>query len=107
MTSTLVHTSTAVQGWDAFDRMVLRAASLRPAQTFDGLVGLLPEGISYHLVRTTLRDAMRAGLVESSRVHSTGPVIALGKTTTVYDLTAAGFIHVNSTGIRPADARAA
>lgn len=89
-TSTLIHTSTGARGWDAFDRIVLWAVGARPCQTFDGIVQLLPEGIAYHLVRSALKHAIRAGLVEQHRTYSDGPVVALDSARTVYTLTRSG-----------------
>ena len=59
------------RGWDAFDAMVLWAASERP--TFDGMTQLLPEGLSFHLVHRALEFAVADGLllqmVDDTSVH--------------------------------------
>ncbi|OLT12969.1 hypothetical protein BJF79_03450 [Actinomadura sp. CNU-125] len=42
-------------GWDTFDRLVAQAAVGLPNATVDTIAAVLPAGISYHLIETTLR----------------------------------------------------
>jgi hypothetical protein len=51
------------RGWDAFDRLILRAVAAGARQTVDDIARRLPAGISFHLVHRALDDAVNDGLV--------------------------------------------
>ena len=50
-------------GWDAFDRLILRAVAARPRQTVDDITSRVPAGIAFHLIGRALDDAVTRGLV--------------------------------------------
>lgn len=61
------------RGWDAFDRLVLWAVAARPAQCFDDVVQLVPDGVLFYLVRRSLQFLAGAGLVVRRRANSSAP----------------------------------